>query len=230
MGVDLRRQARRIDELDARALGELLQGLAKLDALDTHVEGEDIAAAAAAKAMEVARLREDDEGGGLFLMERAETLVGSPGLLELNVVGDEVDDLGAVPHLRDGIPGHVVVLPGETVAPRSDGPMVRDEDRFVELDRVAVGHARHEIGDAPRGFFVAAGSVLRRKAFGVFEEVRVERADDVLRPLRVRVFVERSVHLTEEELPQRVGGLLHMGRDARWRRALTRCRNGRSRR
>ena len=146
-------------------------------------------------------------------MERAETLVGSPGLPELNVVGDEVDDLGAVPHLRDGIPGHSVVLPGEPVSPRSDRPMVRDEDRFVELDRVAVGHARHEIGDAPRGFLVAAGSVLRRKAIGVFEEVRVERADDVLRPLRVRVFVERSVHLTEEELPQRVGGLLHMGRD-----------------
>jgi hypothetical protein len=62
--------------------------------------------------MEIARLREDDERGRLFLMERAETLVGSPGLLELHVVGDEVDDLGAVPHLRDGIPGHVVVLPG----------------------------------------------------------------------------------------------------------------------
>src|SRR5215218_4746811 len=121
MSVDLRRQARCIDQLDARALSELLQGLAELDMLDTHVEGEDIAAAAAAKAMEIARFREDDEGRGLFLMERAETLVGSPGLLELNVVGDEVDDLGAVPHLRHGIPGHAVVLPGETPAPRSDG-------------------------------------------------------------------------------------------------------------
>ena len=63
MSVHLWRQTRCVDELDARALGELLQGLAELDALDTHVEGEDIAAAAAAKAMEVARLREDDEGG-----------------------------------------------------------------------------------------------------------------------------------------------------------------------
>src|SRR5215204_6637595 len=201
MSVDLRRLARCVDQLDAGALGEFLQGFAKLNVLDTHVEGEDVAATAAAKAMEIARFREDDEGGGLFLMERAETLVGSPGLLELNVVGDEVYDFGAVPHLRHGIPGHSVVLPGETPAPRSDGPMVRDEGRFVELDRVAVGHARHEIGNAPRRILIAAGSVLRRKAFGVFEEVRVERADDVLRPLRVRVFVERSVHLTEEELP-----------------------------
>ena len=211
MSVDLGRQTRCVDELDARALGELLQGLAELDMLDTHVEGEDIAAATAAEAMEIAGLREDDEGGGLFLMERTKTLVGPPGLLELNVVGDEIDDLGAVPHLGDGIPGHVVVLPRKPLAPRSDGPMVRDEDPFVELDRVAVGHARHEIGDAPRGFIVAAGLVLRRKAIGVFEEVRVERADDVLRPLRVRVFVERSVHLTEEELPQRVGGLAERG-------------------
>ena len=61
MSVDFRRQTRRVDELDAGALGELLQCLAELDALDTHVEGEDVAAAAAAEAMEVARLRKDHE-------------------------------------------------------------------------------------------------------------------------------------------------------------------------
>ena len=32
--------------------------------------------------------------------------------------------------------------------------------------------------------FVDAGSVLRGKSFGVGEEVREERTDDVLRPLR----------------------------------------------
>src|SRR5215212_4252555 len=128
MSVDFRRQTRRIDELDARSLGELLQGVAEFDMLDTHVEGEDIAAAAAAEAMEVSRLGEDHEGGGLFLMKRTEALVGPPGLFELNVIRDQIDDLGAIPHLRDGVPGHGVVPPGEPLAPRSNGPMVRDED------------------------------------------------------------------------------------------------------
>src|SRR5215211_7813486 len=105
MSIDLGRQARCVDQFDAGALGQLLQGVAKLNVLDTHVEREDIATAAAAKAMEIARLREDNEGGCLFLMERAETFVGSPGLLELNVVGDEVNDLSAVPHFGNGIPG-----------------------------------------------------------------------------------------------------------------------------
>ena len=37
--------------------------------------------------------------------------------ITLHVVGNEVDDLSAIPHLGDGIPGHGFVLPGRQWLP-----------------------------------------------------------------------------------------------------------------
>ena len=103
---------------------------------------------------------------------------------------------------------------------------MRDKDLFVDLDGVAIGHAGDEIGHAARGIVVIAGLKLSGQAIGVGHEVGEQRADDVLRPLRVRVFVERSVHAAEEELPQGIGGLSGVGEMSENRAAVGNVRAG----
>jgi hypothetical protein len=106
VGIDFRRNGGCGTQLDPGAARQFLQRLPKLDVLDTHVEGERIAALATAEAVEVARVGEHDEGGRLLLVERAETLVGAPGLLELHILRDEVDDIRPLAHFRNGISSH----------------------------------------------------------------------------------------------------------------------------
>ncbi len=223
MGVDFRWQAGGGGELDAGAAGQLLQSVAELDVLDPHIEGEGVAAFAAAEAMEIARLGKDDEGGRFLLVEGTETLVGAPGLLQLDVLGNDVDDVGALAHLGDGIPGHGSLPSRELHAPfpaplvgrdwgSSDGPVLRDEHLLVDLDRETIGHAGDEVGHAAGRVVIDTGCELGGKTIGVGDEVGEQGADDVLGPLCVRVLVERSVHAAKEELSQRIGGLADIRR------------------
>ena len=108
MGVDLGRDGRDRRTVRRRPGGPVRQGFTEIDVLDLHVEGEDVAALAAAEAVEVLRVGEDDERGRLLLMERAEPLVAAAGALELHVGADQLDDVGAFADFGDGVASHGV--------------------------------------------------------------------------------------------------------------------------
>ena len=107
MRIDLWRNRRCGSEFDTGAACKFLQRLPELDVLHSHIEGKGVTTLAAAEAVEVAGVWEDNEGGGLFLMERSQSLVGSPGFLQLNVLRDELNDLRPLVYFRNGIPGHL---------------------------------------------------------------------------------------------------------------------------
>jgi len=79
-------------QLDSRPIGEAGQGLAKVDPVTAHQEGEDVAALSAAEAMPRLPIRGHDEGGCLLGVERAETLVRGAGPLELHGLADDIND------------------------------------------------------------------------------------------------------------------------------------------
>jgi hypothetical protein len=85
--------ARQVDIQRAR---EDLDGFGKRDAFGFHQERDDVAPGAAAEAVPATARRRDDEGGGLFLVERAEALVDGSGRLELDVLTHDLDDVGLV--------------------------------------------------------------------------------------------------------------------------------------
>jgi hypothetical protein len=81
-------------ELNPRAPSQRGEGLTEGEVLSLHDEGEEIAAGAAgAKTMPVLTVREDHEGWGLLVVERAQPFVGTSCLLERDVAGDRFDDV-----------------------------------------------------------------------------------------------------------------------------------------
>ncbi len=97
-----RRSAALVVESVAHALGELLDGLDETDVFDLLQERVDVAALAAAEAMEVPVVGPHVERRRLLVVERAQTLhrVGAASL-ECDVFTDDVLDAGAVANGRD---------------------------------------------------------------------------------------------------------------------------------
>src|SRR5262249_40105695 len=86
---------------DAEAPGQRLDRLREREAVVEHHELEDVAVGAAAEAVEAAELGPDVERRRLFLVEGAEALPRRAELLERDVVGHDVDDVGGTPDLVD---------------------------------------------------------------------------------------------------------------------------------
>ena len=84
-----------------KASGERLQRLRKARALAQHQELEDVAPFAAAEAVEDRGLLPHVEGRGLLLVEGAQPFPRGAHLLEHDVVGDHLHDVGRPPHLLD---------------------------------------------------------------------------------------------------------------------------------
>src|SRR5437870_2135786 len=92
---------RRLLEYDARLLGQQPQRPAEVDLLDVLDEGEVIAALLAAVAMPELLLRRHIEGWGLLRVEGAESLQVAPGLLQPQVLRNQVGQVQAVLDLLD---------------------------------------------------------------------------------------------------------------------------------
>ena len=84
------------------SLGEYAERLAEVDPFALHDEVEHIAPrAAGAEAVPGLALGRDGERGGLLTVEGAESFVATPGLLECNVLAQQVYDVDAAFHLVD---------------------------------------------------------------------------------------------------------------------------------
>jgi hypothetical protein len=83
------------------AAREQLDRLGEARALAQHEELEDVAALAAAEAVEDRRLLPHVEGRALLLVERAQALPGAAHLLERDVVGDHPHDVRDATHVLD---------------------------------------------------------------------------------------------------------------------------------
>ena len=79
----------------------MLDRLRKREALRQREELEDVAAGAAAEAIEEALVAIDVKRRRLLAMKRAEAFVALAGELERRDLADEVDDVGRGAHLRD---------------------------------------------------------------------------------------------------------------------------------
>src|SRR5262249_58523807 len=62
-------------------------------------EGDGVASRLASEALEAAQLRSHMERGGFLLVKRTPRLVAAPGFLELDVAGDNGDDVGPLQDL-----------------------------------------------------------------------------------------------------------------------------------
>ena len=71
-----------------------------------HEKLEDVAAVAAAEALEHLLAGIDEEGGRFFLVERAERLVFRARFFQRHVAADHVDDVAGVAHLLDDFGGN----------------------------------------------------------------------------------------------------------------------------
>ena len=121
LGVELGRRAVRVDEpgagalvplparraalvgqLDAGALGEPLDRLDEAQVVDLHQERDDVAALAAAEAVERAVRRPDVERRGLLVVERAQPLQRAAArAAQRHVLAHQVVDPGPLADLRD---------------------------------------------------------------------------------------------------------------------------------
>src|SRR5690606_32054645 len=93
-------------EWNPGTLGQRLERLSEVDLVDLHHEVERIAPRAAAEAVVVLALGEDDERRGLFLVEGAEPLKIRACLTQVDVLTDQLNDVGPVTYLLDGIAAH----------------------------------------------------------------------------------------------------------------------------
>ena len=97
-----RRVALLVAQLDAVLVGQPLDGLGEAEPVDLHQEGDDVAALAAAEAVEEPAAGVDVERRGLLVVERAQALQrAAAGGAERDVVGDDLVDPGLLAHLRD---------------------------------------------------------------------------------------------------------------------------------
>src|SRR5437016_5103909 len=79
---------------NSRFIGQQLQGGDEIQPVVCHYEVENVAAlAASAKTAPVLAIGKDDEGRRFLGVERAKPGVVAPGLLELNILRQEVDDV-----------------------------------------------------------------------------------------------------------------------------------------
>ena len=88
-------------QLDADARRDMLHRLRKREALGQREELEDVAARAAAEAVEEPLAAIDVKRRRLLAMKRTEAFVALAGELERRDLADEVDDVGRRAHLRD---------------------------------------------------------------------------------------------------------------------------------
>ena len=89
-------------DLDPDFGGERPRGFGKLEPFVLHQEAEDVAALAASEAVEDLPVGVDVEARRLLVVEGAESLPVRPGLLQLDVAGDEGDDVRPVSDFLDG--------------------------------------------------------------------------------------------------------------------------------
>jgi hypothetical protein len=80
-------------EPDACAFRELFGGGGKIEVFVVSDERDDISAGAASEAFKDLKARIDAEGGGAFLMKRAERLEESPGAAQGEIAADDIDDV-----------------------------------------------------------------------------------------------------------------------------------------
>src|SRR5688572_24429440 len=106
MGITFRRRRRTSADLDSDPLRELGQRLAERDALDLLVEGENIAALAAAEAMEGAAFGKDDKRRRLLLVEGAKPLERPPCSLQRHVVANELSYICPGPNFGNCVVSH----------------------------------------------------------------------------------------------------------------------------
>src|ERR1041385_1188920 len=90
-------------QLDADAPGHVLDRLGEGEALGQREELEDVAARAAAEAVEESLGAVDGERRRLLAVERAESLVALAGELERRDLADEVDDVGGLADAADDV-------------------------------------------------------------------------------------------------------------------------------
>lgn len=91
---------------DARLRGEPLDDLRERQMIDLLHEGDRVAALLAAEAVEETLARADLEGGGLLVVERAETLeVATARVAQLEILGNDGVDRDRVPYRL-----HIVVI------------------------------------------------------------------------------------------------------------------------
>src|SRR4051812_38775691 len=119
-----------VPQLDPAVAGEAFDGLGERERLDLHQEPDRVAVLAAAEAVEHLLGRGHAERGGLLGVERAdagERVV--PGLLEGEVVPDQLDDVGPVADLLDVLlldpPGHAGSFGAATGASPGEGRAAR---------------------------------------------------------------------------------------------------------
>jgi len=86
---------------DVGAAGEFAYRIGEGEVLVSHHEADGAAALAAAEALVALSCRIDGEGGGLFVVERAERLEDGPGAFQREVPGDDLDDIAARQDLLD---------------------------------------------------------------------------------------------------------------------------------
>src|SRR6185369_9888967 len=92
-----------LDDLNARALGELPNGLGELEALDALNELDGVARLVASKAVVEAALRVDMEARRLLLVEGAHTDVAAAALLQPDGLPDQLYDPNLPPHAVEGL-------------------------------------------------------------------------------------------------------------------------------
>ena len=112
-----RRRAAVVDDaqLHAGPVGQGLDGLAEREVVDLLHEGDDVAALAAAEAVEQAARRRHLEARGLLVVERAQALErAAAGVAQRHVRADDLVDPGALPHEGDVLvvdaSGHARIL------------------------------------------------------------------------------------------------------------------------
>src|SRR5690349_10300540 len=88
-------------QLDPDARRNMLDRFRKREALGEREKLEDVAAGAAAEAVEESFVAIDMKRRRLLAMKRTESFVALPGELERRDLADEVDDVRRTAHLRD---------------------------------------------------------------------------------------------------------------------------------
>ena len=92
-------RGRLLGDFHADPLAEPAHRFGEGEPLDAHQKGEDVAADAAAEAVEDLPRAVDVEGGGLLAVERAEAEVIGSGVFERQITGNDLDDVGALAYL-----------------------------------------------------------------------------------------------------------------------------------
>ena len=105
-GVFLLARATLIGQGDAGALGQEVHRLDKADVVDFLEKLEDVAADAAAEAVIDLAIDVDAERRGVLIVEGAGTEeIGAAALGELDVLGDDLDDVGRLFYALDDLFG-----------------------------------------------------------------------------------------------------------------------------